>query len=331
MTAHLHRYYLFLRIFLISLPAFLLPFLQCRAQDQQGAPDTVSIGTYIVSLHDINFHDKEYTIRFWMWMLYDNPEFDFANRVEVPNAKLLEKPETFVDSSNNKIWVLLKMKCVMKQSWKVQDFPFDKQELVVHVENSEFDTRSLVFVADTSGKHYDPELTVDGWKVDEIKIKTSENTYKTNFGDASIGKNSSVYASFDIYLTLERNTWGLFFKLFICMYIAFLISYMSFFIHYDHIEASFGLQVGGLFASVGNKYIIDSLLPESSSFTLVDSLHAVTFIFVFLTMAFSVVGLKYYKKDDEVKFRKVNNLAKGITLGAYLVINAILICLAIYH
>ena len=35
----------------------------------------------------------------------------------------------------------------------------------------------------------------------------------------------------------------------------------------------FGLQCGCPFAVIGNKYIIDSALPESTSFTLVDTLH----------------------------------------------------------
>ena len=310
---------------------FLLFFRNSEAQEIKSVPDTVKIGTYIVSLHDINFHDKEYTLRFWMWMLYSNPKFDFANRVEVPNAKSLEKPETLVDSSNNLIWVLLKMKCTMKQSWKVQDFPFDKQDLVVHVENSEFDTRSLVFVADTAGKHFDPQLTVDGWNLASIKINTSTNEYETAFGDSSLKEPISEYATFNIFMRLERNTWGLFFKLFLCMYIAFLIAYMSFFIHSDHIEASFGLQVGGLFASVGNKYIIDSILPESSSFTLVDSLHAVTYMYIFFIIVFSVISLEYYKKGDKRKSKKIDDLGKIITLLSYMIINTMLVCIAIYR
>jgi hypothetical protein len=40
--------------------------------------------------------------------------------------------------------------------------------------------------------------------------------------------------------------------------------------HPDGIDSRFGLSVGSLFAVIGNKYIIDSSLPESTSFTLVD-------------------------------------------------------------
>jgi hypothetical protein len=66
---------------------------------------------------------------------------------------------------------------------------------------------------------------------------------------------------------------------------------MCFFIHADSIESRFGLSVGSLFAAVGNKYIIDSILPETSTFTLVDSLHALTFIGILVTIILSVYSL----------------------------------------
>ena len=46
----------------------------------QAQPDTVSVGSYVISVHDINFRDKQYTMRFWLWFVYDNPDFDFSNQ-----------------------------------------------------------------------------------------------------------------------------------------------------------------------------------------------------------------------------------------------------------
>src|SRR5678816_4835806 len=92
------------------------------------------------------------------------------------------------------------------------------------------------------------------------------------------------------------------------MYIAFLISIISFTPHPSEMDPRFGLPVGGLFAAVGNKYIIDSLLPESSTFTLVDTLHAITFIAIFATLLVSAIALKQFdagkKEKAEITNRK---------------------------
>ena len=79
-------------------------------------PDTVKTGVYVISVHDINFHQKEYTVRFWLWFLYTNPDFDFSRQLDIPNAKTIDPPEIIYDSLDGKAWVIMKMKCVMKQN-----------------------------------------------------------------------------------------------------------------------------------------------------------------------------------------------------------------------
>ncbi|MBL7748733.1 MAG: hypothetical protein JNM19_14950, partial [Chitinophagaceae bacterium] len=68
-----------------------------RAQDTK--PDTVSVGIYITSIHDIDFKQKEFTITFWLWLKYKNKDFDFMNNLEVPSAKTVEKSFSLVDST----------------------------------------------------------------------------------------------------------------------------------------------------------------------------------------------------------------------------------------
>lgn len=295
----------------------------------QQAPDTVSIGSYVVSIHDINFHDKEYVVRFWVWMRYKNPKLNFAERVEVINAKEIEKQDVMADTTENGVYVLMKLKCVMKQSWNVEDFPFDSQSLEVHIENSEFDTRSLVFVPDTTGAHYDPKLTINGWNINNFKASTTLNHYNTDFGDASLEKDESDYASYVISLDLHRNAWGLYFKLFIGMYIAFAIAFISLYVDHTDADPRFGLPVGGLFGSIGNKYIIDSILPESSSFTLVDMLHAATFIGIFVILSTSVYTLRLFDSGRKNLAREIDRIGRNVIISLYVTFNLVMILMAI--
>ncbi len=299
-----------------------------RAQDE-GPPDTVKVGIYFISIHDIDFRQKEYTARFWLWFRYKNPDFDFAKNVEVPAAKSLEKSDNFSDTSDGEIFTLMKVKCVMKQAWRVHNYPFDKQKLEVHIENSQFDARSLVFITDTSGKRFDPELTISGWNITSVAIGAGIRGYETAFGDESLETPHSDYASFNTDIYIERNAWGLFFKLFLCMYVSFAISYICFFIHADSIESRFGLCVGSLFAAVGNKYVIDSILPESSSFTLVDSLHAFTFISIFVTMSLAIHSLLMAKRNELDKANKRDKKSARILLIVYILLNVVYVLRAI--
>lgn len=297
------------------------------AQDEESHPDTVKAGAYIISVHDINFRDKEYTLRFWLWFVYDNPSFDFAGQLDVPNAKDIEIQESIYDSLDGKRWVIMKMKCTMKQNWNVHDFPFDKQLLKMHIENTLFDKRRLVFAPDTVGSSYDPDDAIAGWNVTNFSVSESANDYVTGFGDDS-SKNQN-FSSFDLFIELERSAWGMFFKIFLGMYIAFMIATISFTPHPSEMEPRFGLPVGGLFAAVGNKYIIDSLLPESSAFTLVDTLHALTFIGIFGILLVSAIALRQYDMGKKEIAERTNRRGARVVITAYIICNIIFVTLAI--
>ena len=281
-------------------------------QQLHAKPDTVNIGAYVMSLHDINFHDKEYTARFWLWFTHSNPKFNFLNQIDIPNAKSVETPEKIVSDKGKVRWELMKMKCTMKQPWSVEDFPFDRQLLNIQIENVLWEKNDLIFKPDTKGSKLDKTMAVEGWIVDKFVVSNGVHNYPTSFGDPEAKVDNSDYATFNIAIELKRNAWGLFFKLFIGMYIAFFISLVTFLLDPADIEPRFGLPVGALFAAVGNKYIIDSILPETTSFTLVDTLHAITFsciFFTILTCAISLLLVERNKKNYAIKVNKIGGYA----------------------
>jgi hypothetical protein len=290
----------------------------------------VKTGIYVISVHDINFHDKEYTIRFWQWFLYKNPDFDFSSQIDITNAKSIEQPDIITDQMDGKTWAMMKMKCVMKENWQVHDFPFDKQHLKVKIENSIYDINSLVFKPDVKGSIFGDDETIDGWTISNFKVSANTNLYKTGFGDSRPGRDKQNFSEFIIEMDIEREAFGLFMKIFLGMYIAFLISMLSFTPHPSELEPRFGLPVGGLFAAVGNKYIIDSLLPETSSFTLVDTLHSLTFLAIFMTLLVSAFSLKLHDKGKIEESVRFSRMGSRVVVSAYVLLNLIFILVAVF-
>lgn len=319
-----------MKYFILSFLFILVSRLGVFASQKVERPDTVQIGSYLISVHDINFKDKEYIVRFWVWMLYSNQDFDFEHRIEVPNAKSIEVQDKMIDSVQGKIWVLMKLRCVMKQSWSVNDFPFDTQKLEIKIENSEFDTRKLVFTPLKKGNFYDPEMVLDGWRIKSFQTSTSKSNYETDFGDVSLKEARSAYSAYNIKLEIERSAWWLFLKIFVGMYIAFFIAFISLFVKIDNVEPRFSLPVGGLFGSVGNKYIIDSILPETSTFTLADTLHALTFFCIFIIIANSVFALKNFHNGKKALARKIDLSGRVLIFIAYGFINFLAIAFAVF-
>ena len=316
-----------MQIRLYKLIAFTVTFVLASigftgVKAQAVKPDTVYSGMYITSIHDINFKDKEYSINMWLWLKYKNKKFDFVHNLEVPQAKTVTTSFSTIDSSDNKIYLLMKLQCVMKDSWAINNFPFDKQTLRFSIENSQFDSKALVFAPDTLGKHFDPRFTLRGWQIDTIDIATGKKIYETAFGDESLSKPHTEYSNYKVKLLMSRDAMGLFWKMFLGMYVAFLIAYMCFYIHTDSIDSRFGLSVGALFAVIGNKYIVDASLPETTTFTLVDTLHGITLLFILTVIMSTAYSLRLIKKDKTDRAKRFDFMCAQVLLTCYIVLNA---------
>ncbi|MFN8289687.1 MAG: hypothetical protein U0U70_05500 [Chitinophagaceae bacterium] len=304
---------------------FLFTLLFCVvthfAKAGDPAPEKVSVGIYITSIHDIDFRQKEYTISFWLWFKYKNKAFDFEHNLEIPNAKTVTQSYITTDTSGGRVYMQMKIQCVMKDSWQINNFPFDHQRLRLFIENSQYDSRSLVFVADTVGANFDPRFTLSGWNIDSCVIATGIKKYETAFGDTSFKKPHTEYSNFRVRVVINRSASGLFWKMFLGMYIAFLIAYVCFFIHADILDARFGLSVGALFAVVGNKYIIDSSLPESTSFTLVDTLHGLTLFSILAVIVENAWALRLVKQGKHKASVKLDMYFGNALLAFYTLVN----------
>jgi hypothetical protein len=258
-----------------------------------------------------------------LWLKYKNQDFDFSKYLEVPMAKSVDKSFYTIDTlEDGRIYMLMKLQCVMKDFWKIENFPFDRQKLRFSIENSQYDTSALVFAEDTVGEHYSKWVT-SGWNIveDSFQIITNIKNYETAFGDPTLVKPQSEFSVFRVNIGIERDSWWLFLKLFIGMYLSFFLSFLCFFIHTDNIDSRFNLSVGSLFAVIGNKYVIDSALPESTSFTLVDTLHGITLFFVFAIVACSAYSLFLVKSNKLEETKRFDKAAAWILFAFYLALN----------
>jgi hypothetical protein len=166
---------------------------------------------------------------------------------------------------------------------------------------------TAVFIADTIGSKIDKSIHIEGWEIKNFGIKTVENAYETNYGDPDIPIDEySSYSRVVIHFTIEREGNGLFFKLFIGLFISVLISLLTFFVNPLDLDPRFGLSVGAIFAAIASQYVITSTLPQNARLTLVDILHDVSFIFIFLCILVSTISLHYMKNGKEKQSKKLD-------------------------
>jgi hypothetical protein len=303
------------------------------AQSPEKTKDTIRLGIYVTSIHDIEFKNSEYDLNFWLWIDYKIKKgtsvfpniSELFNAIEIPQAKSVEMK--FVDTVSLPNHLLTKVHCVLKDNWNITNFPFDHQKLRLSIENAIFDSTDLKIIVDTAAPFYDTSAnalkyskTISGWKIKSFTSKNSFDNYFTKFGENS-AHFPSTYSSAKFIVEIQRDSWTIFWKMIICMYISFFIAFVSFFVPTESIESRLSLSVGALFAVIGNKYIVESSLPESTTFTLVDSLHAITMFFVFLIIAANTLSLRFVKDGQPNISKKLDRIFTNSIFILYVAIN----------
>lgn len=177
---------------------FLFSIMITASFASSTASYTVRTGTYITSIHDIDFKQKEYSIDLWLWLKYNKREFDFVQNLEIHQAMTVNKLFSTIDSSTGRFYQLMKLQCVLKDSSKIINFPFDRQNLRFSLENSQNDSRELVFTLDTLGKHYNSMFTLRGRNIDSLDTVSSIHAYETTFDDETLTKPHVEYSTFRV-------------------------------------------------------------------------------------------------------------------------------------
>ena len=199
------------------------------------------------------------------------------------------------------------------QKWNLDNYPFDRQQLILKFENAAFDTSEVIMVHEQDSLTFKNDINLIGWNIGRSKIESSIVKYNTDFGNPE-GDGTSFYSRVIFNIELERHSAvAYFFKLCLGVFIAFLVAMLAFAISPPELDARFGLGVGALFAVAANKYVVDNSIPENATNCLVDQIHELTFIYILLTLAASIVSLILYKQD-KYRQRKIFNLVSAAVI-----------------
>jgi hypothetical protein len=282
---------------------------------------------YVLSLSDFKIDDQSFKADFWIWFIYDNDSLVMKDAIEIMNAKSTEFSNYSIEKKGGKNWAQVKCKAVINQNWDVTKFPFDKQNLFIKIEHTMLDEDEVVFVADSENSKIDSTFFLDDWDINSFQLKSIKRTYNTTFGDPVL-KGSSTYPGVEAEIIITRaHSQGILVKMLTGVYVAFSIALLGFLIK-PSLADRLGLCVGGIFAAVGNKYIIESVVPSSTANTLLDSIHNLTFVAILIMIALTVVSLKWSDTEDEklkMRSQKIDRISFAVLLVGFITANIILI------
>ena len=264
--------------------------------------DTINVGYYIDDIYDINYVKGTYRITLFLWVTSTTVKYDFNEYLDIHQAIDKKFDLVMTDSSNvingRKIyWSEVRLNLEILQKFDIRKFPFDKQDISLGLEFTYNDPKILKINLSKKSS-IKPNAIPNDWKILSSNYTLQPAHYDTNFGDESV--ESFDFNVLRINYSFGRESVTLFIKLFTALFISFLIACTSIFLPNVQGDSKISMIIGGLFGSISNKYITDTLLPINNSWNLSDKIHTLTIVYLLLLSIYSIYEQRR-NIDDNLK------------------------------
>jgi hypothetical protein len=289
---------------------------------------------FITSIHDLDVQTKTVGVEMWLWSISkdkrrppDTTEFPNANAVSRSLGSDLRRAEGH--------WSQVKIAGTFRQNWDLRNFPFDRQTVVVDVEEAESDITKLAYDVDHRDSSYLRQIRLDGWNITGFSVQPVAERYQTTFGDPELPSGSgSTYARMTATLRIERDQITTFFKLTSGLYVAVIISLISFFLAAENpslMSARVSLVVAALFAAVLNMRSAQDATGQVTGASLLDKLHILGLLFIAAATVMAIVSrLRVERGDDPAVVQRASVRTFMVALPAYVVLNLLLVEVAVH-
>lgn len=299
--------------------------------EHDGFPLTVRMGTFVMSIYDLSLVDKSFNAVFWVWFVFpEDARMPYVpqDTVGVMGAKSFDRLFYFSEVKDSQRWVTVKFNAVVIHDWDMGDFPFDRQFLVIELEEAEYDANRVLFAPDKKNSGIDSRVAVPGWEIEGFSIESRLDIDETTYGDPTLSERST-YPQTIVTITLKREGIRLLFNLLTAAYIAFILGILVLFLHPRYVDARKVIITSAMITIIGNHYIISATLPEMHAFTLIDRVMIATFAAICLSAFISVVTTHYTRINKPKTAAAINNVARWSILIVYVALNAIFYIVAL--
>jgi hypothetical protein len=285
------------------------------------------IGAYVTGLRDLNMQDKSFDADIWFWATTPPDVASPLKTMEFTSAKEVKLNYEASQPADDKLWHQVKVSGKFYQNWDLRRYPFDKQVLIISVEEALSDEESLTYAIDRQNSSVSDSLSVEGWTLTGFQIRGAPVRHHSTFGDPRLEPGaSSQYAGLTVEITLARQEVMSFFLLTIPAYVAVMVSFLTFFMRMSNTSLNsprYSMLAGSLFLLIINLRSASDQIGPTSGVGLIQAIHLLAMVCVLLITA---AGIRWQGRlDNGVAAEIVNRDRQRIAallVGLFVLSNA---------
>jgi hypothetical protein len=281
---------------------------QSAPASQPSAPQATYVGFYVNDLSQLDLKKSTYIADFYVWLRWRGDE-DPSN-IEFLNGSLdmKEHPNT-LDAAGSK-YVSFHCRGTFHDAFDYRRYPLDEHELVIEMEDGNYETGWLRYIVDRENMQRLPAATLAGWTCGQPQFEVRENTYETNFGDPTRPSGSTAtYSRLYCSIHIAHSSFSIYLKTFLALFISVAIAFLSFLLKPSETDPRFGVGVAAIFGAVSSEIVTTSNLPDMPYLTLADKIHIFSLFIIFLSILQSCLSLRLFRRGNTALVARIDRIA----------------------
>lgn len=284
-----------------------------KVANPPAEPEIVKVGIYLNDVQNIDVHANNYLLDFYMWFKWKNKNsdptasYEFMNHSEswaTMTKKPTEEAQTLPDGWQ---YQAMHIQGRMSEKMDLRAYPFDRQNLVILIEDSAKDIQGLKYeIEDIT---VNPALKIPGFEFHQPELKATSYTYPTRFGDTRM-EHAGVYSRIVFKLPIYRNELTSFVKNILPIWLAVICGIFALMLHPRWIDSRFQIAIFSILSLVALQISNGNDLPSLQYMNLMDALYVAGYIFLICLMGELIIATKWMESENIADNERAKTLDK---------------------
>lgn len=280
----------------------------------------VTVGFYGVNAYEIDTSSNTFYFKGYMWLRWSGDidptaTLEFANSVEEWGLMVTNLNEEPVKLPSGEMLQTMRVQGRFFEPYELGNYPLDKQELNIYIEDSVNDATTVVYEADASANAsgFDGTFQVPGWKVTGLSTASLIHNYNSNFGDTSAEPAGYSALKFSMHIERVENLFWL--KLLLPLLLVLITNWLALLLSPRFAEIRTAMPATALLTTVFLQQSSLDAIQGVSSLVLMDFVYVLAYAMIVITFGQIVWDNHRAKDDDEAVVKHIVKLDRWSILA----------------
>ena len=253
----------------------------------------VKTGAYVTRIPKHSIVDASWHVDFYVWFTWEGSTINPGETFKIVSGEITSKALMRKSDEGDRHYALYRVNAEISKAFDTARLPRDEHVLTIVIEDQSLQYYQMVYTTDEEASALSSRVNIPGYVVTKKQTVVKPHTYKTSMGDPALPADyKATYSDFVLAITIARPSWGVFFKMFLPLYLAVVLALVALFVR--GAGERLGLVSTALFVAVINGMTVNSMIPDTGTTTLADVISILGYVFIGETIVQSIFYHRYF-------------------------------------